>query len=81
MNQSQKVLAKFLRNPTSLRYSEVHKILIEFGFQHKRISGSHNIYQNITLPADISIPIHNNDCKDVYKKEVAKIIKKIIKTR
>ncbi len=81
MNKLQKNLAKFLRNPNSLRYSEIHKILIKFGFEHKRISGSHNIYQNITLPANLTIPVHGNDCKDIYKKEAAKIINKIIQSK
>ncbi|MCK5471899.1 hypothetical protein KAI54_01795 [Candidatus Gracilibacteria bacterium] len=81
MNKFQKNLAKFFRNPKSLRYPEIHKILIGFGHEHKRISDSHNIYQNTTLPADLSIPVHGNDCKDIYKKEAAKIIKKITSSK
>ena len=81
MNKQKKKLAKFIRNPTSLRFAEIHNLLISLSFKHKRISGSHNFYQNIKLPADISIPVHSNDCKPIYKKQVAKLIKKIINSK
>ncbi|MFH1546341.1 MAG: type II toxin-antitoxin system HicA family toxin [Patescibacteria group bacterium] len=81
MNRSQKLLTKFIKTPTTLRYPQIHKILLEFNFEHKRTSGSHQIYQNIELPVSITIPVHGGDCKPFYKKEVSKIIQKIISSK
>lgn len=78
MNRKVKKLEKFLKNPGSLRFAQIHVLLLDLGFKHKRISGSHHFYQNAKLSADISIPTHNNDCKQVYKKLASKLIKKLI---
>ena len=77
MTQFEKLVAKFISNPSSLRFSQIHKILIKFGFELTKINGSHHLYQNIALPYDLSIPVHNGDCKNIYKQQAAEIIKKL----
>lgn len=78
MNSRNKKISKFLQNPGSLRFREIHNLLISFGFDHIRASGSHNFYQNITTSDNINILVHNNDCKIIYKKQVAKLLENYI---
>lgn len=74
MTSQEKRLRKFLNNPDSLKYSEVENLLLHFGFQKVEAKGSHAKFKRPNLRG-ISIPIHNHDCKSVYKKYVAKILK------
>jgi predicted RNA binding protein YcfA (HicA-like mRNA interferase family) len=74
MSKYDKLIKKLLESPTSLRYSEIEKILIHFKFQKKQAKGSHVKFKHIEIN-DIIIPVHKNDCKDVYKKYVKNIIK------
>lgn len=77
MNKRAKALAKFLNNPDSMKHADIHTLLVEYEFICKRISGSHYFYQNTKLPADLSIPVHGGDCKLVYKKHAAKLLRQI----
>jgi len=70
-----KKLQKFLNNPTSLRYTQIETLLIQLDFQKISTRGSHIKFKHHLLKSDLIIPIHNNDCKDFYKKLVVKIIK------
>jgi len=78
MSQIEKLVAKFLNNPTSLKYSQIEKILLNFNFKKIQAKGSHIKYKHNHLNKDLIIPIHNNDCKDFYKNLIAKYIKNII---
>jgi predicted RNA binding protein YcfA (HicA-like mRNA interferase family) len=40
--------------------------------------GSHKKFKHSSLVTDLVIPVHNNDCKDFYKTQAAKIVKKLI---
>ena len=42
--QKRKLLAKALRNPKGLRFSELTRLAEAFGFELDRTSGSHHIY-------------------------------------
>ena len=79
MSRIDKLVDKFLSNPTSVKYSELEKILIHFGFEKLNAKGSHMKFKHAALKGDLIIPIHNNDCKDHYKKEAKKAIEKINK--
>jgi len=75
MTKKDKLIQKFLKNPTSLHYQEIEKILLKFGFQKIHAKGSHNKFKHPLLQNDLIIPIHNKDCKSFYKKYSAKIVK------
>lgn len=74
-----KLKKKFKSSPISLKYSEIEKILIYFDFEKISTKGSHIKFKHPKLENDLIIPIHNNDCKDFYKKQANKFIHKINK--
>lgn len=78
MTSIEKLLLKFLNHPDSIRYSELERLLINFGFEKVFAKGSHVKFKHKALVRDLIIPIHHNDCKSFYKALAAKIIKKII---
>ena len=77
MSQIQKLVEKFLKNPNSLSYSEIHKVLSYFNFEKIDAKGSHVKYKHSHFAYDLIIPVHNGDCKSFYKKEAMKRVQKI----
>lgn len=62
------MLEKFLENPWNIDLRWLLKILAKNWYEKKIWKWSHVIYkkgENI-----ISIAVHNNDCKIIYKKKV-----------
>lgn len=76
MTKKDKLLQRLMSRPTSLSYLDIERALIIMGFVKIEVKGSHKKFKHPLLNKDIVIPIHNNDCKDFYKKMVAKILKK-----
>lgn len=70
-----KLIIKFLENPQSFRFKKIKKVLIHLKFRQSRISGSHHLYVHTDLKDFLTIPIHKNDCKPIYKFKIAKFIK------
>lgn len=77
MNKTNKAVQKFLKQPESLRYPEIEKILKLYGFELIKAKGSHKKFKHQSLTTDLIIPVHNNDCKDFYKRLTAKTIKSL----
>lgn len=77
MTKIDKIIEQFLTRPTSLRYSEIEKALIHFGFEKIEAKGSHKKFKHSLLDHDLIIPVHNNYCKDFYKKQAVSTVKKI----
>lgn len=77
MSQITKLVDKFINDPASVKYSELEKILIHFGFEKIKAKGSHVKFKHVTHRYDLIIPIHHNECKDFYKKEAKKKIDEI----
>ena len=74
-----KKIEKFLKNPRTSKYSDIALILSHFGFEKISTKGSHVKFKHQSLPNDLIIPVHNNECKDFYKIEISKIIKRLKK--
>ena len=74
MTQKEKIILKFKNNPVCLKYSELERLLLDIWFEKIKAKWSHIKFKNKLLKSDIIIPIHNNDCKDFYKKQVLKIL-------
>lgn len=68
-------MVKFLRNPLALRYDQIERVLLSFGFEMASMKGSHMKWRHKNLEGNIVIPVHHNNCKKVYKIVIAKIIK------
>jgi len=68
MTKQEKIIEKLLNRPLSLKYYEIENLFNNDRFQIENRKWSH---KKITLNEDeekyVIIPIHNNDCKDVYK--------------
>ena len=78
MTRIDKLINRFLDNPRSLHFMKIEKLLLHLGFHRTKIKGSHYQYDHLSTRRSISIPIHNNDCKDIYKTEIAKLFKLIL---
>jgi len=76
MTRRKKVLLKFLRNPQSLKYNEIQSLLLRAGFCEATYKGSHKKFVHPVTKKQIIIPVHNNECKIIYKNKAAKIISK-----
>ncbi len=74
MTRKEKLLKKFLRNPESLRFNEIEKLLIDLGFKKVGINGSHYRYKHQLSRDLLTFPVHHNNCKRKYKIELAKLI-------
>ncbi len=78
LTQTDKLIRKFRDDPHSLEYPDVKKILLLFGFELIPAKGSHVKFKH-GKEGDLIIPVHNNRCKDFYKKQAKDRIEKIIK--
>jgi predicted RNA binding protein YcfA (HicA-like mRNA interferase family) len=77
MSQITKKVERFFKNPTSIKYLELESILIHFGFKKINAKGSHVKFKHPKLRNDLIIPVHKNECKDFYKEESKRQVKKI----
>lgn len=75
MTSRDKLIWQFLNRPSSLRLAQIEKVLAELGFVKIQARGSHLKYKHPLVRNDLIIPVHNNDCRDFYKKLAAKIVK------
>lgn len=77
MSKIDKKVEKFLKNPTSCKYSDMEIVLIYFGFEKINAKGSHVKFKHFQLQSDLVIPVHNLECKNFYKLEAKKKLKEI----
>jgi len=56
-----------------VRFAKVRKELEGAGYRLVRISGSHHIFEKPGRPI-VSIPVHNNQVKPFYVRQVHRII-------
>ncbi len=81
MTRKQKTLEQFLSNPKTASLSQIESILKECGCMRIDAKGSHVKWKHVVAARDLIIPVHNNDCKEFYKKEALKFINEIRKTK
>lgn len=70
----EKLIRKFLLQPESLKYRQIEKLLLYLGFEMIFAKGSHRKFKHPAMKEGLIIPVHNNDCKNYYKKVIAEII-------
>lgn len=75
MTKKEKLFDKFIQNPESIKYRELNTILENLWFLKIEAKGSHVKFKHVKIKNDIIIPVHNNECKDFYKKQTYKILK------
>jgi predicted RNA binding protein YcfA (HicA-like mRNA interferase family) len=57
--------------PSDVRFAEVQRLLESYGYQLKRISGSHHIFGKPD-ERPVSIPVHQGKVKHVYVRKILK---------
>ena len=75
MTKLKKIVRRFYENPAGLHYSDIEKILIGHGCIKIPAKGSHTKFKHHLSKNDLIIPIHANDCKELYKKCSLKFLK------
>lgn len=78
MTRIDKLINRFLDNPSSLKFKKIEKILVYLSFEKTNISGSHHRFSHPLIHPALSIPVHKSDCKIFYKEDIAKLIIKNI---
>ncbi len=73
MTSYEKLLLKFIENPQTLKFKDIEKIILKNWYEKTEWKWSHTVYKkDWELP--IIVAIHNNDCKNPYKKSIKKIL-------
>jgi len=75
----EKIIKKFKSKPESIKYRDLDRMLKSLDFILINAKGSHKKYKHLNFLTDIIIPVHNNECKDFYKKQTYKQIKNLLK--
>lgn len=75
MTQRDKLYEKFMRDPNSVSYKELQKILGWYEFEMIEAKGSHVKYKHPLFERDLIIAVHNNDCKPYMKREAYRRMK------
>lgn len=64
MTRIAKLYASVLANPSgSLPYREFERLLLAFGFEHRRTSGSHRQYAHPSVPYVLSVQPRGGEAK------------------
>jgi len=69
-----KLFLKLKNSPQNLKFREIEQILEYLGFEKRKAKGSHIRFTNGNIALDF--PVHNSECKDIYKKN---LLKKLLK--
>jgi len=80
MTKLGKLVQKFIKQPGTVSYKGMKKILLAAGFEQVQARGSHVKFKNDALGINIIVPVHGSDCKEFYKKDILKLIKHLIKS-
>ncbi|PID84485.1 hypothetical protein CSB09_00655 [Candidatus Gracilibacteria bacterium] len=73
MTQIQKLIEKFKKQPSTVQWKDLEKIIKHNGYRLERIKGSHHIYSKENEDPIIA-PVHNGEIKIPYKKRFRKQI-------
>ena len=77
MTKRQKQLEKIRNNPLNVRFEELARLLLDYGFLRRqpRSGSSHYIYVRNSLR--ITIPMNRPHLKEIYVKQVVKLLEEI----
>ena len=74
MTRKIKQIDKIKANPKDVKFSDLVILLKEFGFDLKRIKGSHHVYNRDDVT--FVVPVHKNRIKEIYVKRILSLIEK-----
>jgi predicted RNA binding protein YcfA (HicA-like mRNA interferase family) len=58
-----KTWERMLAGAHVIRFAEFERVMVAFGFVHKRTSGSHRIYAHPSVPRPLSVQPRGRDAK------------------
>lgn len=67
-----KLLERIQKNPTNVRFEDLDRLLLGYGYSRRSASGSHRIYSKQGC-SPITIPEHR-PVKEIYVKQVLRMI-------
>lgn len=73
MSQLEKLIEKLRATNTDVRFSDLEKVLSHYGYANVRHKGSHVHFRKQSAPF-ITVPVHSGKVKNVYVKEIMKLI-------
>jgi predicted RNA binding protein YcfA (HicA-like mRNA interferase family) len=74
MGQLEKLIAKMRRLPPEMRYEEVERVLLGYGFELVRSSGSHQVFRHPDGRTQV-VPKHRGQVvKNTYLRQVLKLL-------
>ena len=76
MVKKQKLLKKILNNTKDVSFSDMVKIVEEFGFEIGRISGSHHIFSHSALSEIVNLQNVGGKAKSYQVKQFIALIEK-----
>ena len=73
--KKRKLLEKVLSGSKNVRFDELALLLDGFGFELKRVRGSHHLYKHPEVPALLSVqPTHAGQAKPYQIRQLLKLI-------
>ena len=79
MSKREKLRQRLRNNPKGIKFADVETLLLRFDFKLVRVTGSHHIFRfdGETENAKLVIPVHGNNVKAEYVKEVIEVLDKL----
>lgn len=78
MSKLQKLFEKIRNNPKQVRFEELDKILIHYGFTKRQPTGGSSHYIYMKDDKIISVPFHQPHIKAVYVERVIDLLEGVI---
>ncbi|MBP8950465.1 MAG: hypothetical protein KBG73_16595 [Candidatus Promineofilum sp.] len=77
MSKRQKRLEKIRSNPLNVRFEELDRLLVDYGFQRRQPGGGSSHYIYVRGGTRITIPMNRPHLKAIYVKQVVKLLEEI----
>lgn len=75
MSKRDKLRRKLKNNPIGVNYATIETLLLSYGFDWLRTTGSHRLFRHPAHPTvKIIIPVHGNHVKPAYVREIIRIL-------
>ena len=76
MSTIQKRFATIQNNPQGVRFRDLHRVMVAFGFQLKRTTGSHHIYQRPGIPEALNLQNVRGKAKPYQVRQFLALVEK-----
>lgn len=74
MTQKQKLLRKLLNGSNNIAFNDMVTIVEAFGFQLSRVSGSHHIFENVSIAEQLNLQNKKGKAKPYQIKQFLQLV-------